>query len=230
MPESADHSPASTIRPYQAGDRDAIRHICAATCWMGEYRPELIPDDWIWAEYWTRYFTDRESENTWVSVDANNRVGGYLTGTADVRRAHSYAARLLPGIVWHVIRHRLMRKQTSRRALMSMLHSMLFDPPSLPGNLATQYPATWHFDLLAHARGGGTGGRLYRRFYTRMRELGVPGIHAQVLNLNRTAGEFLIRMGFTHVHSSPTSAFRHVIAEPVEIHTWVLENKPGIHP
>ena len=51
---------AYIIRPYRRADRQSIRDICVATCWMGEYRPETIPDPWIFAEYWTRYFTDHE--------------------------------------------------------------------------------------------------------------------------------------------------------------------------
>ncbi len=226
MTEPANNVSPWTIRPYQPCDRDAIRCICAATCWMGEYRRELIPDDWMWAEYWTRYFTDREPQHTWVALDSDNQIGGYLTGTSDVRRAHSYAMRILPGMAWHVIRHRLLRQRTSRRALLTMVHSMLFDGESLPNEVAKHYPATWHFDLLPAARGGGLGGRLYQNFYSRMQELGVPGIHAQILNLNPPVRQFLGKLGFTLVHSTPTSAFRHVISDRVEIQTWVLQIKP----
>ena len=76
------------VRGYGRSDRQAVRGICAATCWMGEDRPELIPDDWVWAEYWTRYFTDEEPRHTWVACEAAGRVVGYLTGTADERRFH----------------------------------------------------------------------------------------------------------------------------------------------
>ena len=84
------------------------------------------------------YFTDREPEYSWVALDGANQVAGYLTGTSDVRRAHSYEMRILPGIVWHVIRHRLLREQVSRRAILSMVHAMLFDDNSLPKEVAKQ--------------------------------------------------------------------------------------------
>ena len=65
MPESPE---TFLIRPYRPDDRQAVRDICVATCWMGEYRPESIPDEWMWAEFWTRFFTDRQSQylQTWV--------------------------------------------------------------------------------------------------------------------------------------------------------------------
>ena len=218
-----DNAPPWTIRPYRPSDRDAVRRICAATCWMGQYRRDLIPDDWVWAEYWTRYFTDVEPRHTHVAVsNADHQVGGYLMGTCDVRRFQSYAPRILPGIAWHVIRHRLMRQRASRRAITTMVRSMLLEGDSLPERLAKRYPATWHFDLLPAARGSGLGGLLYRRFFKQMRKLNVPGIHGQILSLNHAVRQFLPRLGFVLAHSAPTSAFRHIIAEPVEIQTWVL--------
>jgi GNAT superfamily N-acetyltransferase len=81
--------PNLVIRPYGAADRQAVRDICAATCWMGEYRPEMIPDDWVWAEYWTRYFTDREPQNSWVVCEA----GLWWHG----RPGHVYQGRPAPG-------------------------------------------------------------------------------------------------------------------------------------
>ena len=47
------------VRRLRRGDRQAVRDICVATNWMGEYHPDVAPDDWLWAEYWTRHFTDR---------------------------------------------------------------------------------------------------------------------------------------------------------------------------
>ena len=191
---------------------------------MGDYRPELIPDDWLWAEYWTRYFTDQQPQHTWVVEDsASGQIGGYLTGTCDVHRARAYTPRLMPGMVWHVIRHRLMRRRASRQAIISMLRSLFLDPADLPHVLARRYPATWHFDLLPPARQAGVGGHLYRRFLRAMHELEVPGIHGQILSLNTAMRQFLSRMGFSLAYTSPTSAFRHITSEPVEIQTWVKD-------
>lgn len=212
------------IRTYRPTDRSAVRRICAATCWMGQPRPDLIPDEWLWAEYWTRYFTDQEPEHTWVAEEpGTGRVGGYLTGTRDAHRVERYVPRVLPGMVWHVVRYRLMRHRPSRRAILAMVRSMLLDGPALPEAVARRYPATWHINLLPEARHGGVGGRLYARFLSAMRQRGARGIHAQVLDLNEVMQRFLARMGFAPAHSSPTSAFRHFTSQRVEIQTWVLD-------
>jgi GNAT superfamily N-acetyltransferase len=58
---------AVVVRPYRPGDRAAVREICVATAWHGGPAPERIGDEWLWAEFWTRYFTDVEPEHTWVA-------------------------------------------------------------------------------------------------------------------------------------------------------------------
>jgi len=215
------------IRPYRPADRQAVRDICAATCWMGEHRPDLIPDGWIWAEYWTRYFTDVEPRHSWVvQNDPSGQVAGYLNGTCDVRRFDAYAWRLVPGVVWHAIRKRLMRRPVSRRAILSMLRAMFRGELELPPGVARKYPATWHFNLLPGVRGGGLGWQLFCKFREAMRSLGVPGLHSQPMSINPQMLKFLTRAGFALVSSKPTCAFAHVEPRPIEVQTWVLPLEP----
>lgn len=217
-----------TVRPYRRGDRQAIRDICVATCWMGEPRAELIPDAWIWAEHWTRYFTDVERDLTWIvqprAKDECDRspqpVLGYLTGTRDVSRFDAYGLRLLPGIVCHAIRGRLLRRKGSRRAIAAMVGAILRGELEVPGRVLRHYPATCHTDLLPLARGQGIGTEMMRRFVARLRELGVEGLHVQTTNLNKVAGATLHKSGFAMAHSAGTRAFGHVCDERIEIQTW----------
>jgi len=188
---------------------------------MGSPAPEHIPDDWIWAEFWTRYFTDREPRNSWVVCrTGDEQVIGYLTGTADIRRFDRYIPFLIPGIVLHAIRRRLLRRLASRRAIISMLRSLAAGEMSVPARVARDYPATMHVDLLPEARARGVAGRLYRLFVKRMRSLGATGIHAQTLSLNKAITRFCRNAGFTLAASRPIRAFDHVEAEPINIFTW----------
>jgi len=199
-----------------------VRDICVACCWMGEYAPERIPDDWIWAEHWTRYFTDREPEHTWVvERTGDDEVAGYLTGTPDAARAGRYAARRLPGIVAHAVRKRLMRKPQSRAAILAMLRSVLRGQMRLPRRVRKAYPATFHFNLLPEARRRGLGSRLFDLFIERMRSLGVPGVHEQVLAVNPAVPGFLAARGFGLVAARPVTVWRHLDKHPIELQTWV---------
>jgi GNAT superfamily N-acetyltransferase len=125
-------------------------------------------------------------------------------------------------MVLHVVRRRLIRRRDSRRAILSMLGAVLRGELDVPERTKNAFPATFHFDLLPHARGAGLGGRLFRLFVRRMQALGVPGIHGQVLSLNRPVQEFLHRVGCRMVAARPTGAYQHIVREPVEVQTWVL--------
>lgn len=191
---------------------------------MGEYRPEMIPDDWVWSEYWTRYFTDVEPTSTWVvecDCAGGRRVAGYLTGTSDARRFDAYVARLMPGIAWHVIRRRLMRRAQSRRAIWSLLRSM-FDGAAADAGLVAAHPATCHVDLLPEARGRGTGFWLLRRFIKQMRQRGVSGVHAQTLSINGAINKLLPVLGLRVATRRRVHAFAHLDSRPIEVLTWAL--------
>ena len=211
-----------TIRTFRPSDRSAIREICAATCWMGDRRPEAVGDDWIWAEYWTRYFTDAESQHTWVAESPRGEVCGYLTGTTDIRRFERYVPRLLPGIAWRVLRKRLMRQGKPRRALLNLAASALRSEMDLPIGVARRFPATWHFNLLPAARGEGLGSQLFDTFRRCVVAAGVPGIHAQILSINAAVARFVRKKGFALAARRRTGAFRHVQTGPTDIETWVL--------
>ena len=216
------------IRPLRRSDRGSARDICVATAWMGGPGMGHVPDDWIWAEFWTRYFTDREPQNSWVLCGAGDgRVVGYLMGASDVRRFERYIPFLVPGIVLRAIRKRLLRRPEARRAVVSMLKSIAGGEMSIPPGLVRDYPATMHVDLLGEARGRRYGARLYELFEGKMRSLGVAGIHGQTLSVNEPIARFCENAGFTLAARSPIHAFDHVETEPIEILTWTKPLRQG---
>ena len=215
------------IRAYRPQDRAAVRHICVATAWMGKPAPQHLADEWVWAEFWTRYFTDREKSCSWV-VESGGEVVGYLTGTADVRRFGRYTPYLFPRIIWRVIRKRLMRRRDSRRAILALAGSFIRGELDLPAGVAAKWPATFHFNLLPAARGMGLGTRLVRAFTARVRSLGSPRIHVVVLSVNPAARRVLRREGFELLAGKSIRPFAHMDPMPLVLETWVLPGRgPG---
>lgn len=191
---------------------------------MGEKDLRRIPDEWIWAEFWTRYFTDIEPANTFiVERPADGCVCGYLTGTVDLRRHEHYMWRLLPGIIAHVIRRRLMRRRQSRQAIFAMLKSMLRNETAVPAALLRRYPATFHENLLPCARGRGLGRKLLQVWIQKLASLGISGVHAQILSMNTAMQKLLEGEGFRAVASSRIRAWEHIDPQPVEALTCVRE-------
>ena len=215
--------PNYIIRPYRPADRPTIRRICIATSWMGQSDDKHIPDDWLWAEYWTRYFTDREPQHTWVvRRPDDDKIVGYLTGTADVGRLGRFVPFLLPGIILRVVRKRLMRRWQARKAILAFLRSFARGELELPSLVAEKYPATFHFNLLPEARRQGLGRRLFQTFRERMQAIGVPGIHAEALSPNRPVAAFLRSAGFRLLDVRPINTFAHAEPEPMNMLTWVM--------
>ncbi len=210
------------IRPYRRGDRQAVRDICVATCWMGEYRPDVIGDDWLWAEYWTRYFTDRQPRFAWVVVGLGGNVAGYLTGTPDVDRFEAYAPYLLGGIIARILRKRLISSRRSRLALLGFVRSALRGEMALPAAVRRECPATWHFNLLPAARRRGLGSAMLGMFLDRLRQVGCPGLHGQMISSNAAAVAVYRRIGMRMVRSSPLTAFAHAIGQPLQLHTYAM--------
>jgi len=216
------------IRPFHRSDRSAVRAICAATAWMGKPAPLLAGDEWIWAEYWTRYFTDRQRRFCWVAEDRRDgHVVGYLTGTPDAAGFDAYAPFLLPGIVHRIIRRRVLRNPPARRAIRNLLGSVLRGELALPPGVARQCPATFHFNLLGEARRRGLGSRMLAIFLERMRECGVAGVHAQALSANRASRAALAKAGFRFVGERPLGAFAHHEPAPMTLQTWIASLTSG---
>jgi len=211
------------IRPCRRADRAGVRAVCAATAWLGRPAGEGLGDAWVWAEYWTRYFTDRERRHTRVVARAGGGVAGYLTGTPDVARFDRLAPFLLPGIAWRVVRRRLLRRPAPRRALLNLARSLLRGEAALPAGVGRRFPATFHFNLLPEARGRGLGRRMLAMFLADMRSLGVAGVHAQPLSVNSPAGRALAAAGFRRIARRPITAFAHLDDRPMTVDTWVLD-------
>ncbi len=218
-----DHAGVFVVDRYRPRDRRAIRDICVTTAWMGDPAPRRIVDEWIWAEFWTRYFTDRESRHVWVVRDTPaSEVVGYLTGTADVARVDRYVPFLLPGIAARAIRRRLLRRADSRRAIVAILKSLVSGELEVPAWIRRRFPATCHIDLLPQARGQGLGARLMHTFLAQMRAIGLPGVHVQSLAANEPVARLNRRAGFTPIHTATLHAFAHIDGQPTAVVTWAM--------
>lgn len=211
------------VRPYRASDRQDVRDIAVETGWLGPEGARALPDPFIWAEIFTRYFTDEEPEHTWVAErTADQRVGGYLTGTVDAARFERHLARLAPGILLHAATRFLLMRAAPRRAARAMLGSLLGRELAVPQKLRAQFPATFHFAMRPEARGHGLGALLLEDYLGGMRRAGVPGVHVQTMSTDEEASRFVQRAGFQLAASWPLTAFGHVDARPIDLHTWAL--------
>ena len=73
------------IRPYQTGDRAALRTLCCDVADRGLPIEHFFSDREVAADLLTKYYTDYEPESTFVAI-CNGRLVGYINGCTDNRR------------------------------------------------------------------------------------------------------------------------------------------------
>src|SRR5438093_4322188 len=69
-----------TIRSYRPSDRDAVRRLCCQTGFLGEPIDPVYQDHELFADFLTSYYTDHESESSFV-LEVDGEIRGYLLGS-----------------------------------------------------------------------------------------------------------------------------------------------------
>ena len=185
-----------TIRQYAPSDRQAVREVCIATGLRGRPINALLDHTEIWADLWTDYYLTREPDNCWVACDSG-RVIGYLIGAADSPAADRYfASRILPKVAARAVLLGHWLSGRDRRFFARTIRAARKGQLDVPALIVRQYPGHYHFNLLEGFRSQGIGSRMYDLYEQRMRSLGVPGMHGQVLASNGVVVQFHRRRGY----------------------------------
>lgn len=201
------------IRPYQKGDRDAVRQLAYDTAEGG--RPSTFPDPTLQMDLLTRYYTDHEPGSLWIA-EQDGKVLGYLTGCLDTRRFQDWLKwRGNSLTLFHLLFRNLFRPAIWRwaRARLRVIQEGGTHRPAW----TEPYPAHLHVNLAAELRGQGAGGALVDRFVKQCQEAGVAGIHLAARGDNSSGHQFFERHGFARI--ATVSAYRpvHGGLEPVPV-------------
>lgn len=168
------------IRPYRAEDREPVREICRRTAYRNRGSAAVIEDGELFADYWTKYYTDEEPESALV-VEEDGKVVGYLLGCVDSTVfLRAMARRIVPAILGRAF-FRLAtfryRDPNSRRMLYWLLRYGWQEDPAIP---LDRYPGHYHCNVLRQGYGKGYYSALALRFLDRLDEKGAAGLHGQV--------------------------------------------------
>lgn len=184
------------IRPLERGDVAAVRDICVAT---GRPRNGQAPAPWLFARYWTDYYTRFEPAHTLVAVGSDGRVVGYLTACYDTKKFRQKMKRsVLPSLLMRAVMSGAVGHPPSRHFIVKRVSAWASPDPD-PDGLLEHYPAHLHLNFLKEAQGKGGGQAMLERFLAQAREAGVTGVHAETLAGNLPACRFFIRAGFREI-------------------------------
>jgi len=204
------------VRSYEHRDREAVRYICCETGFMGEPMENQMEGREVFADMWSRYYTDYEPEHLWVA-EVEDRVVGYILGALDTHRQEQIMREKIAPII---IRKAfttgfILRLKTIRFVLKSIMVLRRGELRTL--NLGREYPAHLHINLLDGYRGLGLGKQLTQSWLEHLASHGVSALHLVTTTYNKQAVAFYKRMGFKPLFESPLSLYEGMIAEPVAL-------------
>ena len=177
------------IEPARVHDLPGTYRVClltgdAGVDATGRYRdPDLLGHVYVGA-----YLA--HGRGTQLVVVDDEGVAGYLLSTDDTLAFEAWADEHW----WPPLRERypLHDDGSPDGRLIRKLHA----PDRSDPEIAREYPAHLHIDLLDRARGGGLGRTLIERLLSELRERGVPGVHFGVDARNTNAIGFYGHLGF----------------------------------
>ena len=209
------------IRPYQPGDRPAVRRIACETAFRDDApRQAILYDDEILADALTRYFTDYEPGSCFVE-ESCGQVKGYLTGTLDCRAMEQTTfTKIIPALLARAFWRGVFFRISALRFFLNVAGSFLKGEFRSP-DFEADYPAMLHINIDKNFRGAGLGTRLITRFIAFLQEKKSKGVHFGTLS--ERAAKFFAANGFVKLHTSRRSYLRYYLKKDLPYYVFGMK-------
>lgn len=210
------------VRRFEDRDREAIRKICRDAALEN---PTLLfqEDPALAPLYFTDYYLEYEPESCFVGEFAGCVVG-YLAGCKDTRTFNRiFRRRFLPRILAR-IGWKLMTLQYRNKNTYRMLWWMLMERFPQTEKLKIpldEYPAHTHLNIVPEYRGCGVSNQLSKVFRRHLKEMGITGLHAIIIEKAGDNGLFNRFSGGRNYKIFATR--KHTLLEKVTGEKWQLK-------
>jgi len=196
--------PDHRLRPATEADLPALYAVCLKTGDSGKDGTHLQDDPTLLGKFFVGPYVMLEPELAFA-VESPDGVAGYLLGALDTARfnARCEAEWLTP--LRREVRDPGADRSTWQKSdwVRRLIHAPGFDLP----DWLTAYPAHAHIDLLPEVRGHGIGSAAMRHMMLRLKALGAPGLHLQVMPANVEGRRFYEKLGFAVIRETPDTLF-----------------------
>jgi ribosomal protein S18 acetylase RimI-like enzyme len=183
------------LRPYRAGDHDAVYDICVRTGAAGEDATHLLRDPTLQGHLYAGPYLALAPELA-IVVEDRGGVAGYILGVADTAAFEDRLEREW----WPALRRRYPAYRTDGDAVLDdLLIALVHSPARTRADLVAAYPSHLHIDLLPRLQGQGWGRQLIDTMVERLRATGSHGLHLGVATANTKAQAFYRVVGFTEL-------------------------------
>jgi ribosomal protein S18 acetylase RimI-like enzyme len=190
---SMDDTRVAELRPYRAGDDEALMSVCLATGAAGEdatgvfrLEPRLL------SEVYLLPYLALEPQFATVVCPSDGPPIGYMLGAVDTTSFEAAAEARW----WPALRERYPSATFPTEAPETALVQRIHAPPSTSRELVREHPSHLHIDLLPEAQRQGFGRRLLDRLFAQLEAAGSSGVHLRVSAANHRAIAFYRAMGF----------------------------------
>lgn len=230
-PATDPRSPGDTASPdgvrfraYRAGDRAAVRRICADTGFLGQPIDPVFEDRELFADYLTDYYTRFEPDALLV-CEVRGEVRGYLMGCRRplLKQAYQFFANVAVAV--KALRRCYARpyRSSSRAFLRWVLLNSWREVPVAPRNTPH-----FHMNILPDARSVRNTRALIQSFLDFLRAHGYHRVYGQMVTYSTRRNEGLFRRyGFEVIDRVQVTKYRDLHPEPVSLSTVVKDLRPG---
>ena len=220
IPQVPKSGPSSTIiiRRYEPKDREAVRHLCCETGFLGKAIDPVFEDRELFADYLTRYYTDIEPESSFV-LEQEGIVKGYLLGSYRPFRQQLFnffnnLALFTRGMAKYAFYNR-----PTRDFIGWILRNSWREVPTTPRRCAH-----FHFNILHEAQGLANTTKLMNSYLDHLRSKGVRQGYGQVVTCEtRRGAKVFERYGFQVLERKEITKYRKAHPDPVYLTTVLKE-------
>jgi hypothetical protein len=210
------------VRRFEERDRIAIRKICSDAA-LEKPNPQFHEDPELAPLYFTDYYLDYEPQSCFV-CEVEGRVIGYLVGCKDTRVFNRiFHNRFLPRIVirigWKLLTLQYRKKETYR--MLWWILTERFQQTEKLSIPLDEYPAHTHLNIVPEYRGCGLSNHLSKAFRQHMKEMGITGLHAIIIEKAGDSSLFNRFSGRRNYKLIATQ--RHTLLEKMTGEEWQLK-------
>jgi hypothetical protein len=207
-----------SIRPYAPRDREAVRHLCCETGFLGKPIDPIFEDRELFADYLTAYYTDIEQESSFV-LEQDGIVKGYLLGSRRPLRQqwHSFFHNIRLFAVG-LARYRRYHQET-RDFIHWILKNSWREVPAAP-----RKTAHFHFNVLPEAQSFAGTHTLLNAYFEYLKACGEKAVFGQMVTFESRRGtKVLERFGFRVLEKKEITKYRDRYPEAVYLTTAIKQ-------
>lgn len=209
------------IRHYYPSDQQAVFEISADTAFFGEPVEAFLEDRRLYNDAFARYYTDLETNYTWVAEGSQGVIGFLFGCTNTINQTKQWRSYIVTKVLVNAFsgRYKLGRR-TFSFAIGMLFGLMGGEEPNV--NLI-EYPAHLQINVQQGYRGEGVGRWLIDAYLGQLRQLSVGGVHLETTSHNEAACHLYEKMGFQLLESHPNRFWTRMLGQAVDNRSYGLK-------